>query len=178
MKEFNSKLYLDFIPHNIKEDVSYHDRITVRAILLDEHNFICLHQIKRGDIFGKLTYLETPGGGKEKEESLEDGLRREILEELGYTIEILAYLGEVKDTYDLIKQRNDVHFFLAKIKEDTHHLHRVSRGDSLIEKSLRLPLKEVIKRYENYEDQPLLNVVKRRELPFFKNLVDKLDILV
>ncbi len=178
MKEFNSKIFLDFIPKNIKDDISYHDRIVIRAILLDENNFICLHQIKRDDIFGNLIYLETPGGGKEKDESLEDGLRREILEELGYTCEIIAYLGEVKDSYDLIKQRNHVHFFLAKIKEDTHHLNRISKGDSLIEKSLKLKLEDVINIYENYADQPLLNIVKRRELPFFKILVDKLDILV
>lgn len=178
MKEFNSKIFLDFIPKNIKEDKSFHDRIVVRAILLDENKKIYIHQIKRDDIFGNLTYLETPGGGKELGESLEEALHREILEELGCAITLITYLGEVDDSYDLIKQRNYIHYYLAKIKEDKHELHLVSKGDSLIEKSIKLTLDEVIKIYENYEDQPLLNVVKRRELPFFKNLVDKLDVLV
>ena len=60
------------------EDTEYpytnttHTRIVVRAIVLNESNKVGLCVVSRDDIFGKNDYLETPGGGKEENETLEE----------------------------------------------------------------------------------------------------------
>ena len=55
-----------------------HNRIVVRAIVLNEENKVGFCHVIRDDIFGHYEYLETPGGGKEEDESLEEGLVREL----------------------------------------------------------------------------------------------------
>ena len=167
------KISLDFISPAIKLDSTFHNRLVVRAIIYDENGLIYMHLVERDDIFGKLSYLETPGGGVEKDESLSEAIKREVKEELGIEIEIIDYLGCVFDSYNLIKQRNEVHFFLAKKTKDTHFIERVSQGDQLIAQSLHLPLNKIIEEHESWKDDALLNVVKKRELPFFYYLKNK-----
>jgi ADP-ribose pyrophosphatase len=63
---------------------------------------------------------ELPGGGSEKDESLEDAVKRELLEETGYTVGSITYLGLVyKDAYT----NTQWHFFLARDCIDTGSQH-------------------------------------------------------
>lgn len=72
-----------------------HQREIVRAFVYNEKNEFAIEHIFGEDIFGKRDYFETPGGGVEKGESLEDALIREIEEEIGCICEIKEYLGVV-----------------------------------------------------------------------------------
>jgi 8-oxo-dGTP pyrophosphatase MutT (NUDIX family) len=56
-------------------------RYAIRAILLTPENEILLLRIRHPDT-GELYWI-TPGGGLEPEETIEEGLRRELREELG-----------------------------------------------------------------------------------------------
>lgn len=61
-------------------------RISVRGILRDQFNRICLiHRIKNGK-----EYWVIPGGGQEGDESNEDTLRRELIEEVGSVIDNIS----------------------------------------------------------------------------------------
>ena len=77
-------------------------REVARGIVLDDKGNVAIHTVSRDDIFCKQTYYETPGGGVDKGETYEQALLRECDEELGYEVEILAYVGEVNDYYNLI----------------------------------------------------------------------------
>lgn len=61
-------------------------------------------------------YNSLPGGGKENNETLEEAVKRELLEELNVEIEVLEYLG--KNVYE---NRED-NFFACTIKNGKPHL--------------------------------------------------------
>ncbi len=71
------------------EGKKYSTRHTARAVLVDNDNKIPLLYV------GKYDYHKLPGGWVEKDENIEEALRRECLEEVWCEIEIWKYLWEV-----------------------------------------------------------------------------------
>lgn len=142
-----------------------HAREIVRGIVFTNDGKVLIHEIARDDIFGRLSYFETPGGGVEKGEGLLEALHREIREETGYEVEILANLGLVKDEYRLINRTNYNHYFLCETIGEKKPNHLVSEGDSLILATHELSLDEVISLYEDLPGAGIALLLKRRELP-------------
>lgn len=142
------------------------ERKIARGVVLKEDGLFAIHQIKRNDIFGNYTYFETPGGGIDIQESPEEAFLRECEEELGYQVEILADIGIIKDEYALLSRKNMNYYFLARTTQYVGK-HFVSAGDSLIEKTLYLPIDEIISLYENLPNHDIPFLLKRRELPIW-----------
>ena len=154
-----------------KEGWEEHPRIIARGLVLDEEGKVLLHELRRDDAFGKEGYLETPGGGVDRGETLEEALRRECREELGREVRPLLYLGSVEDEYRLIGRRNITHFFLARAVGEKEPLHMVSRGDSLIERTLALSPREAIALMRERNQEGKVGIlVRRREEPFLSLL--------
>lgn len=85
-------------------------RDTARAIILDEKNesvYLLYRKVKRENKF--VTYYAIPGGKIEKNETVEEAVKRELKEEFSVKTELLGYLGENKT-----KNGIDYHFH-AKI---------------------------------------------------------------
>lgn len=146
----------------------YHERKVARAFIYDEDGRFAIHLIHRDDIFGNETYYETPGGGVDENETYEEGLRREIKEEVGFEGDIDAFLGEVDDYYNLINRHNLNKFYLMKRTNKVSEPIVASEGDSLIQKTLWLDIDEIISLYEKQSDARVSGIVKRRELPIAK----------
>jgi 8-oxo-dGTP diphosphatase len=72
-----------------KPSDEYKIDIAARAIIFNDKNEISLLYLK------KYNYHEIPGGRIEEGETLEDGLRREILEETGCDIDIIRPIGKI-----------------------------------------------------------------------------------
>lgn len=87
-----------------------HDRIIVRAIVVDEDNNFYFVRVRRNDDFGKTTLIETAGGGVEPGEGLESAVKRELKEELGAVVKIVCKIGIVSDYYNLIHRHNINHY--------------------------------------------------------------------
>ncbi len=85
----------DFVPDD------YTTRLTVKAVILNEKNEILLFP----------NFLI--GGGVDAGETIEEGLRRECMEEAGVSIENLRSLGTVIQYRDELKKRYEVHGFIA-----------------------------------------------------------------
>lgn len=160
--------------HEYPERGVKHTRIIARAILMNEQGLFAVHRIERDDSFGPYTYYETPGGGVDEGETVEQGLIRECLEETGYRVEIIEEIGIVDDYYSYISRHNLNHYYLAKIIEGDGKKIIASEGDSLIADTMYLPIEEVIKLYESMDDHMLPGLVKRRELPIWKLVAEKL----
>ncbi len=62
-------------------------RLCVRGIILNDNSIYLIHRIKPDR-----EYYTLPGGGIEENESLEDALHREIIEELGIKVNIIKEL--------------------------------------------------------------------------------------
>ena len=94
-------------------------------------------------------------------------LEREIEEEVGYHIEVLQELGEVKDYYNLIKRRNHNYFYLAR--RTTPCPQRLEEDEKKrINKIIWVPIDKAIRLYENMQNVLVGRIVKQRELPILK----------
>ncbi len=140
-------------------------RHIARALLYVGEGKFLFHHLLGDDIFGHRDYFETPGGGVEKDESVEDALKRECLEETGYKIEIVSSLMVIEDYYNLLKRKNINHYFLAKAVGEKGSTHLVSKGDELIKETLALTLPEAEALYKEKATEPLARLLANRELP-------------
>lgn len=85
----------------------YRKRVAARAVLLKDNNVALMHVSKKG-------YYKLPGGGVDEGESVEQGLRRELLEETGCECEILKPVGVIKEFRDRTPLEHQSNCFLAK----------------------------------------------------------------
>ena len=98
---------------------AYDKRWTVRAFAYNEEGKLVFLRVKGSDAFGKRNHLETCGGGVENDESLEETLHREVLEETGYECEIIEEIGQVVDHYNLINRETISTYFAVRLTNYT-----------------------------------------------------------
>ena len=140
----------------------------VRAIVLNEYNQIALLKVIRNDDeFGPGNYYETPGGGKEENESFIEGVIREVEEEIGYTSSFIQEIGIVEDYYNAIYRKNINHYYLLKVKGKSQQ-HFESYGDLFIKDVIWVSIDEAISLYEKMNKDKIEKLVRNRELPILK----------
>lgn len=91
MKKIHTINENDVYPNKKSEEVTFEDRLTVKAIVLDLDGKIGLVGNKQNDFF------QLPGGGVDKTENLIEGLKRECLEEIGCFISDIKEVGCIDD---------------------------------------------------------------------------------
>jgi 8-oxo-dGTP pyrophosphatase MutT (NUDIX family) len=154
-----------------------HDRVVVRAVVVDDGGNYYFNRLERGDMFCHGTVIETAGGGVEDGEEWESAIRRELREELGAEVEILAKIGTVSDYYNLIHRHNINHFYLCRavsfgeprMTEDEIHTFHLS--------TLKLSYDEAVAEYERCRNCPLGRVIAPRELPILHRAKEVLETL-
>ena len=144
-----------------------HTRKIARAILLNEENKVCLLHVLGDDDFGHRDYYETPGGGVNENELIEEAVIREIKEETGYNSYIVQELGIVEDYYNLIHRHNINHYYLLKTTSyEKEELEEYEKG--IIDSKIFVDIDTAISLYENMNKEKLEILVKNRELPILK----------
>ena len=145
-----------------------HDRLIVRAIVVDRDEYFYFVRAHRNDDFGKATLIETSGGGVEPGEALEAALRRELREELGAEVEILCKIGLVSDCYNLIRRHNLNHYYLCRaLSFGEKHLMPDEVRDFHLS-TLRLSYEEALAEYETRACTPLGRLIASREQPVLR----------
>lgn len=112
MKEFNFHIsHQDIFPD--REVKGNHnnliDRLTVKIILFDEQENICLTSKTNSNFY----FL--PGGGVEKDEDQIEALKRECLEEAGCAILIKEKIGIVTESRDESHEKRIVYCYEGKV---------------------------------------------------------------
>ena len=145
-----------------------HDRQIVRAIVFDDEGFLYFTRITRDDHFGKATLIETSGGGVEKGEELLPAIHRELREELGAEVEVLAEIGTVSDYYNLIHRHNVNHYYLCRVLSfgETHRM--PDEIDRFHMRTLRLTPDEAEAEYRRLACTPIGRLIANRELPILQ----------
>jgi 8-oxo-dGTP pyrophosphatase MutT (NUDIX family) len=87
----NDKILLDFENGNIIL------RNAVRAIIKEDNKLLMAYLEKNGE-------YKFPGGGKEENETAEEALKREVLEEVGYNIKKITEKAGTITEYDIAKE--------------------------------------------------------------------------
>lgn len=141
-----------------------HTRIIARGIVFNDRDQIALTKIFFDDKFGHRDYYETPGGGVNQGETLEQGFIRECEEELGLKVKILRPIGIIRDFYNLIQRENHNHYFMAKVV-GPGTLAREEKEKAMIQSIVWLSLEDAIDRYRAMTQEPLARLVRQRELP-------------
>jgi 8-oxo-dGTP diphosphatase len=157
-------VFLDLEDDQYEYEGYTHTRLIVGGVVIDRQRRFALHHLFRDDVFGKADYFEIPGGGVKENENIEEALKRECLEELGAKISIIAQLGIVNDAYNLIKRKNENHYFICSLLEKGDP-HFESQGDLLIKETLWVGLDEGIALLKGHKDVGVPELVKARELP-------------
>jgi len=152
-----------------------HDREIVRAIVVDDAGSYYFVRAVRDDEFGAATLIETSGGGVEPGEDLAAAIRRELGEELGAEVEILAKLGVVSDYYNLIHRHNINHYFLCRaLSFGNRHL-TADELDKYHLSTLKLDYEAAVAEYERQVCTRLGRLITNRELPILKRAKALLD---
>lgn len=142
-----------------------HDRQIARAIVFDDEENFYFVRASRDDDFGKVTLIETSGGGVEPGEELTAAIKRELKEELGAEVEVICKIGIVSDYYNLIHRHNINHYYLCKVvfwgekhlMEDEVEIYHLS--------TLKLTFQEAVEEYQKRADTKLGRLIANREQP-------------
>ena len=162
------ELYLQLQDQEWPLTFTDHDRIIARAIVFDENGYFYFMRMNRDDGFGRVTLIETSGGGVEKGESLLRAIKRELKEELGADVDIINKIGTVSDYYNLIHRHNINHYFLCKVKSFGKKYLTEKEINVFHLSSLKLTYEEAIKEYEKNKESKLGRLIANRELPILK----------
>ena len=111
MKKLGTFTQTDVFPEkeDIKEKINFRNRITGKAIIFDNENNIALV----GN--GINSFYLLPGGGVDNGESVENGIIRECLEEVGCKVELKEAVGVIDDYRNRDKKHCINYCYSAKI---------------------------------------------------------------
>ena len=171
------ELFINLQDDQWEFDYIDHDRTVVRAIVFDEEDKFYFVRAVRDDDFGKVTLIETSGGGVEENEEFLDAIKRELKEELGVEVDVVCKIGVVSDYYNLIHRHNINNYFLCKVKSFGDKNLTKEEIDDFHLSTLRLSYEEACKEYEYRANTKLGKLISNRELPILhraKKILDKM----
>ena len=156
--------------HDTEWPMTYtdHDRQIARGIVVDDDGRYYFVRAVRDDEFGAATLIETSGGGVEPGEAPDAAIRRELREELGAEVEVLARIGVVSDYYNLIHRHNINHYFLCRLLSFGNRHLTEDELDKYHLSTLKLDYEAAIAEYERRACTPLGRLIANRELPVLK----------
>lgn len=158
----NYKTIKDFIyPKNQLENKK---RKTVRALLIKDNKIGLLH-IKGDDLaFGKRNHLETPGGGIDDSESPIEALKREILEETGFTIKNIQYVTTVAVEYNPLNRIDVSKIYACVIDEDTHKTALLDYEKEIFDGFSFYSLDTIEETFQEIHDDNVSKLIYQRDL--------------
>ena len=151
-----------------------HHRQIVRAIVVDDAGQYYFVRVRRDDLFGKATLIETSGGGVEAGEDLQTAIRRELQEELGAEVEVLCKLGVVSDYYNLIHRHNINHYFLCRVISFGQTNMTQDEVEQFHLSTIKLSYEEALAEYASCAVTPLGKLLAAREVPVLRRAAEVL----
>lgn len=158
MKNLGTFTQKDVFPkkEDDREKINFEDRVTGKAIVYDDNNKVALVGTKVNNF-----YL-LPGGGVDLAESIETGIIRECLEEIGCNVELKMLVGTIDDYRNRDKKHCINYCYIAKLIGEKGELTLTEDEERNGLHVLWISLDEAIKMLEKEVDQ-----LKRGEVTFY-----------
>ena len=138
-------------------------RNTVRGIVLNDKNEVGFIHIDFDDpLFGYRDHYELPGGGIEQDEDKISALKREMEEELGYTIKNIHYLTHCGIEYNPFNRIDEAYVYVCNIDKKTQTNFQGIEKDFIKEIKF-IPLKEIINIYKNNNQTKVAKMIYERD---------------
>ena len=177
MKNLSAEISLSLQDTEWPYEYTDHDREIARAIVFDDSGYFYFVRGERSDEFGEASFVETSGGGVEKEEDLHTAIARELKEELGVTVDVLCKIGVVSDYYNLIHRHNINHYFLCRVTSFGEKHLTQDEMETFHLSTLKLTYEEAVGEYEACSCTKLGRLLANRELPILRQARILLDAL-
>jgi ADP-ribose pyrophosphatase YjhB (NUDIX family) len=158
MKTLRTFTQKDIFPEkeDDKEKINFEDRVTGKAIVFDDDKNVALVGTKVNSF-----YL-LPGGGIDQGESIEVGIIRECLEEIGCNVELKMPIGTIDDYRNRDKKHCINYCYTAKLVGEKGELTLTEDEKKNGLHVIWVPLDEAIKILEKEVGQ-----LKRGEVTFY-----------
>ncbi len=158
MKTLRTFTQKDIFPEkeDDKEKINFEDRVTGKAIVFDDDKNVALIGTKVNSF-----YL-LPGGGIDQGESIEVGIIRECLEEIGCNVELKMPIGTIDDYRNRDKKHCINYCYTAKLVGEKGELTLTEDEKKNGLHVIWVPLEEAIKILEKEVGQ-----LKRGEVTFY-----------
>lgn len=159
LKEFHDK----DVGVEEQKGVKYISRKATRAVVFNEEGKIALLFVSKNN------FHKIPGGGIDEGEDIKNALAREVMEEVGCTIDINGEVGIIVEYRSKFEQVQTSYCFLAKVNENKEKCSFTDWELSYEFKLKWVDLDEAIKLIEN--DKPTSyagRFIVRRDLLFLK----------
>lgn len=160
-----SEIYLELEDTSWPFTYTDHDRMIVRGVVYDDEGSFYFVRADRDDDFGRAVTIETAGGGVEKDENLEEAIRRELLEELGAEVDVICKIGVVSDYYNLIHRHNINNYYLCKVRSFSERMLTEDEMNKFHLSTLKLNFDEAVEEYKRCSTSRLGNLLYNREMP-------------
>lgn len=160
-----SEIYLELEDTSWPFTYTDHDRMIVRGVVYDDEGNFYFVRADRDDDFGRAVTIETAGGGVEKDENLEEAIRRELLEELGAEVDVICKIGVVSDYYNLIHRHNINNYYLCKVRSFSERMLTEDEMNKFHLSTLKLNFDEAVEEYKRCSTSRLGNLLYNREMP-------------
>ena len=153
-------------------------RTAVRTIMLNEKNEVAVLYMKNKGVY-KLV-----GGGVESGESLEETLKREVLEESGFEFEIIGEIRYCEEYRTRDKYFQTSYVYETKAIKNTKQLNLTDREKKYGAELKWFPIKDILKIMEsNYKNidlekinNPLIvKIITKRDYLIIKYYIEKLE---
>ena len=170
------EIYLELQDNEWEYEYTNNDRVIVRGIVYDDNfDFYFVH-VNRNDDFGDASYIETSGGGVEEDEDLISAITRELSEELGASVDVIAKIGTISDYYNLIHRHNINNYFLCKLKTIGKSHMTKDEIDKWHLSMVKMNINSSIKEYEKNRNTKIGRLVYNREVPILLKVKEILSL--
>ena len=129
--------------------------------------------IKRSNSDARPGVWENPGGGLKHYETANDGIKREVMEELGLEVQSCEYVGTIIDSYNLIKRITVSSFFHCLVDSSAlQETHRTEEEQILIKEIVWLTPEEALDWLDNRCEHKVDKLVQRRDAMALRYYLD------
>lgn len=148
----------------LKNNLPNKKRYTVRGLLIKDNKVGLLHIKGLDPLFGKRNHLETPGGGIDEGETPIEALKREMLEETGFTIKNIQYITTVSVEYNPLNRIDVSKIYACEINQDTHKTNLLDYEKEIFDNFAFYDLDTIEESFNKFKDDGVCNIIYQRDL--------------